>query len=56
MAMEENLDIFKLVLSEDEMPNIEAMDEGINIFMGHNNPEHMNNFFTNHGFVSTNEN
>ena len=47
----ENLNVFDFVLTEDEMKQIEAMNEGSNIFMDHENPAHIENFFSRFGIM-----
>ena len=49
--MAENLNVFDFVLTEDEMKQIEAMNEGSNIFMDHQNPAHIENFFSRFGIM-----
>ncbi len=49
--MAENLNVFDFVLTEDEMKQIEALDEGSNIFMDHENATHIENFFSRFGIL-----
>ena len=47
--MAENLNIFDFQLSAEEMAQIEALDEGANIFMNHEDAAQIENFFARFG-------
>lgn len=49
--MAENLNVFDFTLDAGDMKKIEALDEGQNIFLDHQNPAHIERFFSMFGIV-----
>ena len=49
--MAENLNVFDFKLDDDDMKKMRAMDEGKNIFMDHEDPASMENFFRMFGIL-----
>ena len=47
--MAENLDIFDFQLNAEEMGQIEALDQGVNLFMNHENAAQIEDFFARFG-------
>lgn len=49
--MAENLNVFDFVLTKDEMQKMEVLNEGNNLFMDHQNPAHIETFFSRFGIA-----
>ena len=47
--MAENLDIFDFQLNAEEMGQIEALDQGVNLFMNHEDAAQIEDFFARFG-------